>query len=58
MKDVELGKRIRKVRNNLKLNQKEFGDNLNISDTSLSEIENGKHKPSYDFLLTWQRCIM
>ena len=50
MKKIEVGKRIKTIRKTLNLNQKEFGNKLNISDTSLSEIENGKHMPGFDFL--------
>ena len=47
----EVGIRIRNIRKSLKLKQKEFVKKLLISDASLSDIENGKHKPNFDFLL-------
>jgi transcriptional regulator with XRE-family HTH domain len=50
LNETDIGKRIKKIRKTLNLNQKKFGEVLNISDTSLSEIENGKHKPAFDFL--------
>ncbi|MFC2155927.1 helix-turn-helix domain-containing protein [Acidobacteriota bacterium] len=47
----EVGSRIRNIRKAAKLNQKEFGKRLNISDASLSEIETGKFKPGFDVLM-------
>lgn len=47
----EVGSRIRNIRKTLKLNQKEFGKRLTISDASLSEIETGKFKPGFDVLM-------
>ena len=47
----EVGVRIRNIRKTLKLKQKEFVKKLHISDASLSDIENGKHNPNFDFLV-------
>lgn len=50
MNKKEVGSRIRSIREALKLKQKEFCTKLNISDASLSELETGKYRPSFDFL--------
>ncbi|MCK5057074.1 MAG: helix-turn-helix transcriptional regulator [Candidatus Aminicenantes bacterium] len=47
----EVGTRIRNIRKAIKLKQKEFVTKLHIADTSLSDIENGKHNPNFDFLV-------
>lgn len=44
----EIGFRIRKIRKVLRLKQKEFAAVLNMSDTYLSDIENGKQKPGFE----------
>jgi transcriptional regulator with XRE-family HTH domain len=41
--------RVREIRKALGLSQKDFAGPLEISGTFLSEIENGKYKPGYDF---------
>ena len=46
---IEVGKRIKRVREYLKINQKEFAAKLGITTENLSEIENGKTKPGFDF---------
>jgi transcriptional regulator with XRE-family HTH domain len=46
---TEFGQRIKNIRKTLGLNQKDFASPLNISSTFLSEIENGKYKPGFDF---------
>jgi transcriptional regulator with XRE-family HTH domain len=43
------GQRIKNIRKALRLNQKDFASPLNISSSFLSEIENGKYKPGFDF---------
>lgn len=50
MNKKEVGSRIKSIREALKLKQKEFCTKLNISDASLSELETGKYRPSFDFL--------
>ncbi len=45
------GSRIRQIRKELNLKQKDFAERLKISGPSLSEIETGKYKPGYDFLV-------
>jgi transcriptional regulator with XRE-family HTH domain len=48
--DIEIGVRIRQIRTALHLQQKDFALRMGISGASLSEIENGKYKPGFDFL--------
>ena len=48
--DETFGYRIRKIRQHLRLKQKEFARALGISSPSLSEIENDKYKPGHNFL--------
>ena len=48
--DETFGSRLRKIRQNLNLKQKEFAAGLGISSPALSEIENGKYKPGHDFI--------
>jgi len=45
------GARIRQIRKQLNLRQKEFAEKLKISGPTLSEIETGKFKPGYDLLV-------
>ena len=42
--------RLRAIRRALQLKQIDFANQLNVSGPALSEIENGKYKPGYDFL--------
>ena len=46
---IELGKRVRLIRKELHISQKDFAKKINISGSFLSEIEAGKSKPGYDF---------
>ena len=46
-----LGQKIIYYRNNAGINQKDLADNLGISRTTLSFIENGSQAPSFDFLV-------
>lgn len=51
MEDLKgIGERIRKVRNNFGLPQLDFCKSLNVSKPTLSDVENGKSKPSFDIL--------
>lgn len=43
--DITLGKRIRLIRNNLDLDQKEFADRIQSTVSALSNWENGRNKP-------------
>jgi len=46
---IELGKRIKAVRKELHISQKDFAKKISISGSSLSEIESAKSRPGYDF---------
>ena len=46
----EAGKRIKLIREELKLKGKEFAKRLKISGPTVSEVEKGKIKPGYDLL--------
>jgi transcriptional regulator with XRE-family HTH domain len=48
--ELEVGNRIRQIRTALHLQQKDFALRMGIAGASLSEIENGKYKPGFDFL--------
>jgi len=47
---IEVGKRIHKIRKALNLTQEAFGKSLDTSKASLSEIENGKYKAGIELL--------
>jgi len=49
------GMRLRAVRNHFNLKQQEFAAKLNMSGTSLSEIETGKYKPGIELLVSLYR---
>jgi transcriptional regulator with XRE-family HTH domain len=49
IKDELFGSRLKAIRKRLKLKQVPFSEKLNISVTNLSEIENNKTRPGYDF---------
>jgi transcriptional regulator with XRE-family HTH domain len=51
----ELGKRVKMIRKELQISQKDFANKINISGSYLSEIEAGKSKPGYDFLFNISR---
>jgi len=44
----QVAQRLKKVRLHLQLSQKELATELNMSNATLSEIENGKYNPSHD----------
>ena len=46
----DIGTRIRDIRKSLQLNQGEFALPLKISVPGLSDLENGKYRPSHEFL--------
>lgn len=46
-----IGKRIKLLRKNYRLTQKEFAASVNISQGNLSEMEQDKISPSYDTLI-------
>ncbi len=45
----ELGNRVKKIRRELNISQKDFANKISISGSFLSEIESGKVKPGFDF---------
>lgn len=47
---LELGNRVKMIRKELRISQKDFANKINTSGSYLSEIEAGKSKPGYDFL--------
>lgn len=48
--NTEIGGRIKQTRKALNLKQKDFAQELNISVSSLSEVETGKYKAGIEFL--------
>ena len=49
IREPEFGRRVKAVRRHLKLKQKEMAEKLNLSMTTLSDIETGRSYPGYDF---------
>ncbi len=47
----EFGQRLKNIRKSLELKQRDFASDLNISVTTLSDIETGKSKPGHDFFV-------
>lgn len=47
----KVGERIRSIRETLNLMQKDFAQKLGISPPTLSDLETGKSKPSFDVLV-------
>ncbi|MGE5343264.1 MAG: helix-turn-helix domain-containing protein [Candidatus Omnitrophota bacterium] len=45
----EFGNRLKQIRQKLNLNQSQFAKTLHLSTTAISEFENGKFGPGYDF---------
>lgn len=50
LNDVILGRRIRTIRNKLKLDQKQFAERLDVTVSALSNWECGRNKPKEMFL--------
>ncbi|MCU0285460.1 MAG: helix-turn-helix domain-containing protein [Acidobacteria bacterium] len=48
---IDVGNRIKQIRKAVNLQQKDFAVRLEVSGPSLSEIESGKYKPGFDFLV-------
>ncbi|MCK4762609.1 MAG: helix-turn-helix transcriptional regulator [Candidatus Aminicenantes bacterium] len=53
----EIGERIRTIRKSLKYKQEKLAGIVNVSPTTLSEIETGKSKPGFDFLYILSRKL-
>ncbi len=51
-----IGQRIKQIRTELGLSQKEFGERIGIADSYVSEIESGKKYPSQLLLLAIEYC--
>jgi transcriptional regulator with XRE-family HTH domain len=45
-----IGIRIKEIRRELRISQKDFAEEVNISGSFLSEVEAGKSKPGYEFI--------
>lgn len=48
---VECGERLKEVRAHMKISQKNFAADLGVAASYLSEIESGKTRPGYNFLI-------
>lgn len=46
---IEFAKRVKKIRRELDLSQKDFAEKLGLSASFLSEVEKGKTKPGFEF---------
>lgn len=49
--NLELGERLRGIRERLNLKQKDFAKELGVSAPTLSDLESGKSKPGFDVLI-------
>jgi transcriptional regulator with XRE-family HTH domain len=47
---IEFGSRLKELRNNLELTQKEFSEKIGVASSYISDIEGGKTKPGFEFL--------
>lgn len=47
---AQVGERIKEIRRELRISQKEFAEKIEISGSFLSEVEANKSKPGYEFL--------
>jgi transcriptional regulator with XRE-family HTH domain len=47
----DFGQRLRAIRKSLQLKQRDFANDLDVSVTTLSDIETGKSKPGLDFFV-------
>jgi len=52
---IEIGIRIRKIRESLKLTQRELAAKINVSGPTMSEFENGKLFPNFDYIYNINR---
>ncbi len=48
---IELGMRLKALRRALKISQKDFAAQIDVSGSYLSEIESGKTRPGYNFIM-------
>ena len=60
MNSIEIGKKIKQIRKDFKLTQKEFADKYNVTYQAVSKWENGKNLPSMIFvmiiILIFKKC--
>ena len=49
--NIGFGQRLKAIRKGLEMKQRDFATQLNISVTTLSDIETGKSKPGHDFFV-------
>lgn len=47
---MTLGERLKNLRDNMELEQKEVADKIGVKNNTLSQYENGKREPDYDTL--------
>ena len=45
-----ISEKIKYIRNDLNLNQKDFANLLNVAQSTVSRIEKGERQPEYEFL--------
>lgn len=55
--NTKIGNRIKQTRKALNLKQKDFAQKLNISVSSMSEIETGKYKAGVEFLVNLSKIF-
>ncbi len=54
-RSIKLGTRVKLIRKEMHISQRDFAEKINISGSFLSEIEAGKSKPGYDFFYNISR---
>lgn len=54
---VALGSRVKQIRENLNLSQREFADKCGLSKTYIGMLERGERNPSYLTLLQIAKCF-
>lgn len=52
---IEVGRRLKDIRRALDISQKEFAARIDVTGSLLSEIESGRVKPGYNFLIAIAR---
>lgn len=52
---IEVGRRLKDLRRALDISQKEFASRIDVTGSLLSEIESGRVKPGYNFLIAIAR---
>lgn len=54
---IDFGRRLKEARGRLNINQKQFAEKLGVTGSYVSEIENGKAKPGFDFFIKLSRTF-